>query len=175
MIASARFRRMAVCMACAAMALPGLAVGEIYRWVDENGVVNYGETPPQNRQSRLVDVERARLSVYTPAPVAAPPADDALGQKIERLERELARTRSDSDASSRLAAERELQRLERCRRDRRVDCDEIALEDYPPAVIYAPPAYWKPRPPIHARPPHRPQPLPREEPREAPRPVPKPK
>lgn len=175
MIASARFRRMAVCMACAAAALSGPAGGEIYKWVDENGVVNYGESPPQNGQSRLVDVERARLSVYTPAPASAATADDALGQKIDRLERELARTRSDSDAASRLAAERELQRLERCRRDRRVDCDEIVLEDYPPAVIHAPPAYWKPRPPIQPRPPHRPRPLPREEPREAPRPVPQPR
>jgi hypothetical protein len=174
MTALPRSRRLALYLACATALLPWPAAGEIYKWVDENGVVNYGESPPQNRQSKVVDVERARLSVYTPAPASNAPADQRLSQQIDRLERELASKRSEADADAQRAAERELQRLERCRMDRRVDCDEVVLEDYPPAVIYAPPAYWKPhRPPIHAKPAPRPRPLPREEPREAPRPAPK--
>ena len=31
--------------------------GEVYRWVDEKGVVNYGEKPPADRPSRPVSTE----------------------------------------------------------------------------------------------------------------------
>lgn len=39
-------------LACAAGAGPA---AEVYRWVDEKGVVNYGEKPPANRPSRPVN------------------------------------------------------------------------------------------------------------------------
>lgn len=172
MLAAIGIRRIAMCAACAAAALPWPASGDIFKWVDEKGVVNYGESPPQNRQAKRVDVDRAPVSVYSPAPDAgASSSEKDLSQKIDGLERELARKRSKADVASQQAGERETQRLERCRRDRRVDCDEILFEDYPPAVIYAPPAYWSkpPRPPVSVKPPRRPKPAPREEPREAPR------
>jgi hypothetical protein len=38
-----------------AMAAGACAAAEAYRWVDEKGVVNYGEKPPEERQSRPVD------------------------------------------------------------------------------------------------------------------------
>jgi hypothetical protein len=39
-------------LACAAGACPA---AEVYRWVDEKGVVNYGEKPPANRPSQPVN------------------------------------------------------------------------------------------------------------------------
>jgi len=41
-------------LACAAGACVG---AEVYRWVDEKGVVNYGEKPPANRPSRPVNTD----------------------------------------------------------------------------------------------------------------------
>jgi len=41
-------------LACAAGACPA---AEVYRWVDEKGVVNYGEKPPANRPSRPVNTD----------------------------------------------------------------------------------------------------------------------
>jgi hypothetical protein len=40
---------------------------EVYRWIDERGVVNYSnEPPPKNAKARDVRVVEDRLSVYTP-------------------------------------------------------------------------------------------------------------
>ena len=41
-------------LACAAGAC---LAAEVYRWVDEKGVVNYGEKPPANRPSRPVSTD----------------------------------------------------------------------------------------------------------------------
>ena len=38
-----------------AIAASTCVAAEAYRWVDERGVVNYGEKPPEERQSRPVD------------------------------------------------------------------------------------------------------------------------
>jgi hypothetical protein len=48
----------------------GAAFGQVYRWVDENGVTHYGAQAPQGTQAREVEDKLA-----TP-PGAAPRADD---------------------------------------------------------------------------------------------------
>lgn len=40
-----------------------VAAAEIYRWVDERGVTQYGEKPPENRPSKLVNARPAAASV----------------------------------------------------------------------------------------------------------------
>lgn len=54
---------------------------EVYRWVDERGVTQYGEKPPENRPSRPINTRPAAASVNTEgrvldpaAPVATPAA-----------------------------------------------------------------------------------------------------
>ncbi|HEX9673671.1 MAG TPA: DUF4124 domain-containing protein [Burkholderiales bacterium] len=53
------------------------AAAEAYRWVDEGGVVNYGEKPPEERQSRPVDTTpRGTIETkgqYDQRPVAGQP------------------------------------------------------------------------------------------------------
>ena len=54
-----------------ALALSGFAfaapAAELYRWVDENGVVNYSNTPPpKTRTGKAPTVVEDRVSVYTP-------------------------------------------------------------------------------------------------------------
>jgi hypothetical protein len=65
---------------------PGLSA-EAYKWVDEKGVVNYGEKPPKNRPSQQVDtapkvvIESDSQAAKKPAPApekaAAPQASTA--------------------------------------------------------------------------------------------------
>jgi len=65
--------------------LIGMAVvaqaADIYRWVDERGVTQYGEKPPENRSSKRVDGRPAAASVdadgkliEAPKPVLPAPA-----------------------------------------------------------------------------------------------------
>ena len=53
----------AVALACAATA----TAAQVYKWTDDNGVVNYSNTPPADkRAAKGVTVVEDRVSVYTP-------------------------------------------------------------------------------------------------------------
>lgn len=59
------FRLSTVCFALA-LAAPA-AAGELYKWVDENGVINYSNTPPpKTKGGKSATVVEDRTSVYTP-------------------------------------------------------------------------------------------------------------
>jgi len=49
-----------------------LCGAELYKWVDENGVVHYSETPPQDRAAATIEL--------APAPVAPAVADESPGR-----------------------------------------------------------------------------------------------
>jgi hypothetical protein len=51
---------------------------EVYRWVDEKGVVNYGEKPPANRPSRPVNTDPG--GTIESGPSYGPKADAAGGR-----------------------------------------------------------------------------------------------
>ena len=57
--------------------LPGLLAAEIYKWVDENGNVHYGDKPPQ-QPAETLDIE-------TPAPSSEAPPMDSKRQIEEAL------------------------------------------------------------------------------------------
>lgn len=46
---------------------------EVYRWVDERGVTQYSEKPPENRPSRLVNARPAAASVDAEGKLLEPP------------------------------------------------------------------------------------------------------
>jgi hypothetical protein len=73
-------------------AVPAGAHAEIYKWVDEKGVVNYGSKPPEGaRKLRQLDENASTVSTI-PAPPRAQVQRErelALEARIERLEREL--------------------------------------------------------------------------------------
>lgn len=50
-----------------------LGAAEVYRWVDENGVVHYTDTPPERRQAEQVEIS-------PPAATTPPPEASALEQ-----------------------------------------------------------------------------------------------
>ena len=123
------------------------AGAEIYKWVDEKGVVNYSESPPPKGRARVITPEGPPVSVYTPpAPREPAAAERELKNRVSDLEQTLARERQAQDYAAGLEAEREAQWLERCRQDRRVDCgDDPWGVDYP-YVIHTRPPHWHPRP-----------------------------
>lgn len=50
-----------------------LTAAEIYRWVDERGVTQYSEKPPENRPSKLVNARPAAASVDAEGKLLEPP------------------------------------------------------------------------------------------------------
>ena len=72
--------------------LPLAATAATYKWVDEKGVVNYGDSPPAAaRQVRQLDEEAARVSTISAVPRAQleREKDFLLRARIARLEEEL--------------------------------------------------------------------------------------
>jgi hypothetical protein len=83
---------------CLASISPALA--ELYKWVDEDGVVHYSQTPPENRQAAEVEVREdypdasqpAGENVYADviAQQAARKAEREKQAEFDRLERDAA-------------------------------------------------------------------------------------
>src|SRR5687768_18496653 len=53
---------------CLALSLAAPAgAGELYKWIDENGVVNYSSSPPaKTKGGKAATIVEDRTSVYTP-------------------------------------------------------------------------------------------------------------
>jgi hypothetical protein len=60
-------------LCCMAMVATAGRAAEIYRWVDERGVTQYGEKPPANRPSKLVNDRPAAASVDAEGKLLPPP------------------------------------------------------------------------------------------------------
>jgi hypothetical protein len=87
-------------------AVPGLAAAAIYKWVDENGQVQYTETPPPG------GVESSEIK-----PPPEPADQKGTIEREERLEKALDERRESRDAAAKQAAEDaeyEKQKGERC-------------------------------------------------------------
>ena len=110
---------------------------QVYKWVDEKGVVNYSNEAPSDRKATQLDPKAARVSVIgtddsTKRTVTAQPSvsERVLAEKIDRLERKLDAeryARSAADAQAQSAADSWYQQ---CLRDRRVDCDYAGMDPY---------------------------------------------
>ena len=120
---------------CSTFAAPQ-ARAQIYKWVDDSGVVNYSSQPPANHKAKGLDTSAITVSVYeAPKPgqgAAATKSEVAsLGNKIESLERQLEAERqarryaADADARALQAA------YDQCVAQRGVDCNGIYNTFYP--------------------------------------------
>jgi len=160
-----RFIRSAALVVILLGAAPGWA--QVYKWVDDKGVVNYSSEPPAARKSVLLDPNSVSVSTYTPdqalkktAETTASVNERILAERIASLERKL-----DAERYTRLSlADGQSRALdgqyEQCLRDRRVDCDYSGIDPY--STPYGPTVVAL-RPRLRARPivPIRPTPAPR--------------
>ena len=120
-------------------------LAQVYKWVDDKGVVNYSNEAPADRKSTQLDPKSSRLSIIAADDSlkrSATPSvgDRVLSEKIDRLERKL-----DADRYARAVAEQQSQAAadswyQQCLRDRRVDCDYAGMDPYYSG--YGPYGYW---------------------------------
>jgi len=113
------------------------ALAQVYKWVDEKGVVNYSNEAPTDRKATQLDPKAARVSIIGTddstkrTAMTQPSANErVLAEKIDRLERKLDQeryARSVSEAQAQTAADSWYQQ---CLRDRRVDCDYAGMDPY---------------------------------------------
>jgi hypothetical protein len=106
----------------------GVAHAQVYKWVDDKGVVNYSSTPPPKGKGAVKLDEASGRVTTVPAPDArrddpAAGADPALRRRVDQLEREAAAQRQSAAQQEAAAAEAQRRWVEQCRAERRVDCD----------------------------------------------------
>jgi hypothetical protein len=122
-----------------ALAAPA-AYGQVYKWTDERGVVNYSSTPPDNRKSQKLDEDKGRVSTIEAQDLSKAEAasrERALRDRVDRLEQETQRNRQNAAAQDAAAAEGQRQWRERCISERRTDCDD-------PYAAFNDPGYYTP-------------------------------
>jgi len=147
---------------------PAPSGAQVYKWVDDKGVVNYSSQPPADRKSALLDPNSVSVSTYAPdekltrtAQTMPSVNERALAERIASLERKLDAERYSRQVLADAQARSMERRFEQCLRDRRVDCDYAGLDPYyapygPTVVIFQP--HLRPRP-IATRPVLAPKPL----------------
>ena len=124
-----------------ALALPPLVHAQTYKWVDDQGVTNYGNKPPPNagRLATLTDGE-SRLSVIPSSrPQPAPAARERdLESRIARVERDRDALPNGVDRATVAALGRQIEWRERCFAERRVDCTAPTAATYDITPSYSP-------------------------------------
>ena len=68
-----------------------LTAAEIYRWVDERGVTQYSEKPPENRPSKLVNARPAAASVDAEGKLLEPPKADRKSTRLNSSHTDISR------------------------------------------------------------------------------------
>jgi len=104
------------------------AKDEVYRWVDENGVVHFGDRPDGQAEAELVDIQVSKGS----GPATSPAPDSANPGQPSEPGPSLAQQRRDERAAKRLeAAEREAALAQSCKTARQ----RVATLEPTPRVI----------------------------------------
>jgi len=109
------------------LASPLAAPAQVYKWTDDKGVVNYSSTPPDNRKSQKLDEDKGRVSTIEAQDFSKTDAarkEQALKERVDRLEQDAQRNRQAATAQEFAAVEAQRQWRERCIADRRTDCDD---------------------------------------------------
>jgi hypothetical protein len=165
------FRPAALALACAVggALFPGAVPAQaIYKWVDERGVVNYGNAEiPKDREVKAVDtapkvVVRSDPAAGGAAAAGAKTSDtELLRQELARTREEVARLRQNvaavnSSVAKTRRGESRIEWREDCERQRRVDCDDEGANPgsradgavmRQPVILHRPPAAAaKPKP-----------------------------
>lgn len=155
----------------ALLAAPGVRA-EVYKWVDEKGVVNYGTTPPPGKSAKQLPAGAPGVTVVPGEPVPPPapaPAKSASDERVERLERALAAEKAQRESKEQREDDKRRAAIAQCEANRGVDCDEDPYQQLnggygvPSRVVVRPHPIYPPNPP----PPPPPKPKPPEKERPA--------
>ncbi len=117
------------------LAFPLVALAQVYKWTDDKGVVNYSSTPPDNRKSQKLDEDKGRVSTIEAQDFSKTDAarrEQALKDRVDRLEQDAQRNRQTATAQEFATAEAQRQWRERCIAERRTDCDDPYAGAYDP-------------------------------------------
>jgi len=120
--------------------LPLATLAQVYKWTDDKGVVNYSSSPPDNRKSQKLDEDKGRVSTIEAQDLSRSEAvrrEQALKERVDRLEQDAERNRQSATAQELAAAEAQRQWRARCITERRTDCDDPYAGTYDPG--YFPP------------------------------------
>lgn len=114
----------------------GPAWAQIYKWVDDRGVVNYSGEPPANRKAQQLDTSAITLSVYEAdkpghRSVAARSEAASLSDKIDKLERQLEAERLARQYAAAADARASQAAYDQCVAQRGVDCNGTYNGFYP--------------------------------------------
>ena len=149
------------------------AQAEVYKWIDADGKVQYGDAPPKNVKAKVVSggvtVVPATVVPPPPAPKAKPEdqpgnaaaqAGAAAGAADRKPDNNAPPASPPPDPAIAARKEARIKAIERCKANRGTDCDNEADAQYSgeqPAVVYSPGVIpgWS-QPPI--RPANRPLP-----------------
>lgn len=144
-------------------ALPAQA--EIYKWVDEKGVVNYGTTPPPGKSAKQLPADAPGVTVVPGSPAPPPPAQkSATDERVERLEKALEAEKASRAEQERREDEKLKAAIAQCEANRGVDCEQDPYQTLNdgygvpgrvivrPRPVYPPHAH-KPPPPPPPKPP----------------------
>ena len=108
---------MLLIVAFAILATDAIAEDEIYRWVDENGVVHFGDRPPANAEADQVSIQTSKISNTAPASDAAAGGPYAASASEPSVAQQLRDARAEKRAE---AAEKEKIVAEACAQRRTI-------------------------------------------------------
>jgi hypothetical protein len=81
------FRKLALLLLCGAGML---AQAQVYKWVDENGKVQFSDSPPPNKKAEQVKIRQSSGGFTPPAPTSRAPLDGKGNDEQKELEAMLA-------------------------------------------------------------------------------------
>lgn len=140
---------------------PPLAWSEVYKWVDDKGVVNYSSTPPAGKAAKQLPTDAPGVTVVPGTPLPPPaPAKSKTEERVEKLEKALEAEKASRESEAQREVDRRKAAVAECEANRGIDCEQDPYQALnrsyvlPGRVIHPNrPDYYPPRPPPPPPPP----------------------
>ncbi|MDO6385156.1 MULTISPECIES: DUF4124 domain-containing protein [unclassified Uliginosibacterium] len=136
------------------------AQAEVYKWLDADGKIQYGDTPPKDVKASKVSGGVTVMPAFTPPPAAPSPeaakaASKAVGPAAGGITTKPEQESASSAAPVSDVEAARLRMIEACKRNRGVDCeDNVDAQLYGQggsSTVYVPVPGWS-QPPIRPTP-----------------------
>jgi uncharacterized protein DUF4124 len=156
-----RTRALLVAASLLALFIAPTVRGEIYKWVDEKGVVNYGTTPPPGKPVKQLPVDAPGVTVVPADHLPPPPpptTKSPVDERVEKLEKALEAEKSARESQKQREEERRRAAIAQCEANRGVDCAQDPYQQMDGGFVVPRRAILRPHPipsppPLHKPPP----------------------